>query len=663
VSQPDRSSYPSGRRRRGRGFLRPLAAAVPAALLITGLTAAGVAGAAAAAPAAAGQRGATAESIAHAGPAGPPGAAAHPDVVRASGAGHAPAAAGSAAPPVNDGYGPPSLQSAYKLPSTSAAGLGQTVAVIAAFNDPTAVADLAAYRAAWGQPACATATGAGCLTVVNQNGAPSPLPPAPPGGDDWTTPASAEVDTVSAVCPNCHIVLVEASSDAGSGLYVSVNVAANLGAKFIAADFSGLESGDDVSEDTQDFSHPGVVITAPGSDDGTPWYPASSPDVISVGGTTLTAAANARGWTETAWTDSAGTCSSYETKPAWQTYAGCLRRTTNDVAADGDPNTGVATYDSYSQGGWFETGGTSIAAAIIAAAYALAGPPAPGTNPASALYAHASSLFDVTSGGPRDGCNPLSLCTAGAGFDGPTGLGTPNGIAAFQPAFANGSSRLLAGQIVKAGQDLVSPSGQYTLTVQTGGNVVVTGNGCTIWSAGTTGSGNYLTMQTDGNLVIYTSAGKALWDSKTNGTGSANYLSLQNDGNAIVFTSAAKNVWAAGRANGSRLCTGGVLHAGQALYSPSEKYELTMQTDGNLVAYDGTKAIWASGTKGSGTADYLTMQADGNLVVYTSASKAVWASGTKGTGTANYLLVQDDGNVVVYTSAGKSAWASGTAGK
>ncbi len=193
--------------------------------------------------------------------------------------------------------------------------------------------------------------------------------------------------------------------------------------------------------------------------------------------------------------------------------------------------------------------------------------------------------------------------------------------------------------------------------------MVVSGNGCTIWSSGTSGTGNYLTMQTDGNLVVYSSAGKALWNSHTNGTGAADYLSLQNDGNAIVYTSAAKNVWAAGRANANRLCPGGILPAGQALYSPSEKYQLIMQGDGNLVAYDGTAAIWSSKTQGTGTANYLSMQDDGNLVVYTSAGSALWNSKTQGTGTANYLVMQDDGNVVVYTSNGSARWSSGTAGK
>ena len=222
---------------------------------------------------------------------------------------------------------------------------------------------------------------------------------------------------------------------------------------------------------------------------------------------------------------------------------------------------------------------------------------------------------------------------------------------------------LQAGQVLRAGQTMVSGGGQYTLAMQTDGNLVVYGNDCVIWASNTagTGSANYLAMQTDGNLVIYTSAGKPVWASNTAGTGSANYLAMQGDGNLVVYTNAGKSVWGAGRNNADQLCTNGVLHACQYLYSPSEQYRVIMQTDGNLVIYTSAgKALWASNTAGTGSANYLAMQGDGNLVVYTSAGKPVWASNTVGSGSANHLDMQNDGNLVVYTGAGKAAWASGT---
>jgi hypothetical protein len=219
---------------------------------------------------------------------------------------------------------------------------------------------------------------------------------------------------------------------------------------------------------------------------------------------------------------------------------------------------------------------------------------------------------------------------------------------------------LPAGQELKAGQDLLSPNGQYSLDMQTDGNLVVYGNGCVIWNSGTegTGSSNYLAMQTDGNLVVYTSAGTAVWNSGTEGTGSGNYLDMQSDGNLVVYNSAGTAVWNSGRSAADRLCTSADLHAGEFLYSPGGQYQLIMQTDGNLVVYDYGTAIWNSGTEGTGSSNYLAMQSDGNLVVYTSAGTAVWNSGTEGTGSGNYLAMQSDGNLVVYTSAGTAVWSS-----
>lgn len=152
--------------------------------------------------------------------------------------------------------------------------------------------------------------------------------------------------------------------------------------------------------------------------------------MISVGGTSLRSSGNSRGWTETVWGGSGSGCSAYDAKQSWQTDAGCRKRTATDVAAVADPDTGVAVYDTYQSGGWQVYGGTSASAPIIAATYALAGAPASGSYPASYLYAHASALHDVTSGS-NGSCGGSYLCTARSGYDGPTGLGTPNGLTAF----------------------------------------------------------------------------------------------------------------------------------------------------------------------------------------------------------------------------------------
>jgi subtilase family serine protease len=167
-----------------------------------------------------------------------------------------------------------------------------------------------------------------------------------------------------------------------------------------------------------------------------------------VGGTTLTQASNSRGWTESAWSGAGSGCSSYEAKPSWQTDTGCAKRTVADVSADADPNSGLGVYDTYNscgssstcdtlieeglvQGldGWAQVGGTSLSSPLIASVYALAGNTASITY-GSYPYSHTSSLFDVTSGS-NGSCGGSYLCTGAAGYDGPTGLGTPNGTGAF----------------------------------------------------------------------------------------------------------------------------------------------------------------------------------------------------------------------------------------
>ena len=336
------------------------------------------------------------------------------------------------AKPAGFGYGPPALQSAYSLPSATA-GVGETVAVVDAYNDPTAVSDLATYRSSWGLPACDTATGAGCLSVVNQNGASGPLP-RNSNASGWATEESLDVDMVSAICPNCHIYLVEANTPTVVNLGTGVNAAVSLGAEFVSNSYGGSQGKNDPTFDTNYYEHAGVAVTVSAGDSGYGVsYPAASQFVTSVGGTTLRkAAATARGWRETVWSGSGSGCAHVnEVKPSWQTDSGCANRTDNDVAAVANPSTGVAVYDTYDQFGWLEVGGTSVSSPIIASVYALAGPPAAGTFPSSYPYANTSALNDVTQGSDGFFCTPAYLCHAEVGYDGPTGLGTPNGTAAF----------------------------------------------------------------------------------------------------------------------------------------------------------------------------------------------------------------------------------------
>jgi hypothetical protein len=337
------------------------------------------------------------------------------------------------------GLTPANLQDAYELQSSDA-GFGQTVAVIDAYDDPNAEADLAVYRAQYGLPACTSASG--CFTKVDENGGTD----YPAANTAWAAEISLDLDMVSAICPNCRILLVEADSASITDLGTAVNTAVSMGARFVSNSYYGPEDSNNVTYDDTYFNHPGVAITAAAGDNGygNVSYPAASQYVTAVGGTTLTYDSSlVRDWSESAWDQTASGCSAYDAKPAWQTDTGCTDRTVADVAAVADPATGVAAYDSYNEAGWLVEGGTSVSAAIVAATYALAGTPATTGYPASYPYSYPGKLTNITTGS-NGTCSISYLCTAGTGYNGPTGLGTPAGDEAFS------STGTLTGEITSA---------------------------------------------------------------------------------------------------------------------------------------------------------------------------------------------------------------------
>ncbi|MEU8931228.1 S53 family peptidase [Streptomyces sp. NPDC048409] len=334
------------------------------------------------------------------------------------------------------GYGPSDIQSAYGLTSAAASdGSGETVAIVDAYDDPNAAADLATYRSHYGLSACTTSNG--CFKKVSQTGSTTSLPSADSG---WAGEESLDLDMVSATCPQCSILLVEAKSASDANLGTAVNEAVKLGAKFVSNSYGGSESSSDTSYDTSYYKHPGVAITASAGDEGYgAEYPAGSRYVTAVGGTALKTSSNSRGWTESVWktssTEGTGSgCSAYDAKPTWQTDTSCAKRMIADVSAVADPATGVSVYDSYGADGtgWNTYGGTSASSPIIASVYALAGTPAASDYPAQYPYAAAgtSALNDVTSGS-NGSCSTSYFCTARSGYDGPTGWGTPEGTGAF----------------------------------------------------------------------------------------------------------------------------------------------------------------------------------------------------------------------------------------
>jgi subtilase family serine protease len=322
------------------------------------------------------------------------------------------------------GLFPADLQDAYKLPSATA-GSGQTVAIVDAFNDPNAESDLATYRSQFGLPACTTANG--CFKKIDQNGG-TKFPRTDAG---WAAEISLDLDMVSAICPNCKITLVEASTNSFANLGAAENTAASQ-ANIISNSFGGGDASD--ASLGSFFNHPGHAITASSGDSGFGVeYPASSHFVTAVGGTSLTRASTARGWSETAWSGAGSGCSAFNTALTGQAgvNTGCANRAVADVSAVADPNTGVAVFDTVpiqGQSGWLVFGGTSVAAPVVASVYALAGNATTIDN--NFPYSHTASLFDVTSGS-NGTCSPTQLCTARTGWDGPTGLGTPNGSGAF----------------------------------------------------------------------------------------------------------------------------------------------------------------------------------------------------------------------------------------
>lgn len=359
---------------------------------------------------------------------------------------------GPKVPPVS--YGAAQLQNAYGLTSAAASmGANSTVAIVDAYDDPNAFSDLNTYRNHEGLEAigsCTVSDGhlsgtAPCFAKVNQDGVQGSYPTANRG---WAEEISLDLDMVSAICPKCDILLVEADSNFFSDLGESVNTAVGFAPVAIGNSYGGSEFSEESSYASTYYDHAGVAITASTGDEGYgAEFPAAASSVIGVGGTSLRQSTTAaRGWSETVWSGTGSGCSAYVGKPSWQKDGGCTNRTIGDVAADADPNTGVKVYDTYADPGWLVFGGTSVSAQIIAGVYGLVGG---GASDAEGLYLNGSTpisfggtnvnLNDVKSGsdGSCTGHGRFAdpslayLCTATIGYDGPTGMGTPSGTGAF----------------------------------------------------------------------------------------------------------------------------------------------------------------------------------------------------------------------------------------
>ena len=336
-----------------------------------------------------------------------------------------------------NGYSPAQFLKAYGLSGVApASSAPRIIAIVDSNDDPNIASDLATYSSTYGLPQLPTCTAAvnaskvACFKKVNQTGATTKLPSQDAG---WALEISLDVETAHAICQNCSILLVEANSPTYANLAAAENEAVALGATVVSNSYGGSEFSGETSYDSA-FNHPGVAIVASAGDSGYGVeYPAASRYVTAVGGTSLYLNSNGTYNSEVVWSGTGSGCSAFETKQLWQTDTGCAKRTVADVSADADPNTGAAVYDSvkyYGQHGWWQVGGTSLASPLIAATYALSGNTSGAANQLPYTLKSSSDLHDVTSGS-NGSCGGSYLCTAKAAYDGPTGLGTPNGPNAF----------------------------------------------------------------------------------------------------------------------------------------------------------------------------------------------------------------------------------------
>jgi Subtilase family len=339
------------------------------------------------------------------------------------------------------GLGPNDIHAAYSLPDAGVAR--QTIAVVGAYDDPAVASDLKTYLSSFGLSPCTSSHG--CFRKVNQQGNPGPLPGPDPTGGTWNTEAALGTEVARGVCQSCSILLVEADAADKSDISAAVATAARLGAQVVEVSSSPPEQPGDASAYGADYAHPGTVVVAATGDDGYTGgitFPAALPGVIAVGGTHLSLDAHGRYASETAWNAGGSGCSLYTPGPAWQAAlaasVGCgSKRAVADIAAVADPGALVFITGAPGTpgGAWYEAGGTSLSAPIVAGAIGLAG--GGGGSAAQRLYERARSepevFHDVTSGSTQ-GCSGQPICAARRGYDGPTGLGTPNGLAAFLPS-------------------------------------------------------------------------------------------------------------------------------------------------------------------------------------------------------------------------------------
>ena len=312
---------------------------------------------------------------------------------------------------VPTGKSPTQIRHAYGFDQLTATGAGQKIVIIDAYGSPTLQADLNAFNTYYGLPATT-------VTVAYATGKPTA------NDSGWALETALDVEWAHAIAPGAAIILVVAKSSSFTDLIAAVNYANTLGAKQVSMSWGGNEFPSETGYDS--IFLPSITYTASSGDSGAGViWPAASPNVVAVGGTTLNTDAAGNVLSQSAWSGSGGGVSAYESVPTFQSGwipSGSTKRGVPDVAYDADPTTGVSV--NYN-GGWMTIGGTSIGAPQWAGLSALfnSGRPPSAANTNALLYSLATKSYstyysDVVNG--NDGGN-----SAGAGYDYVTGLGSP----------------------------------------------------------------------------------------------------------------------------------------------------------------------------------------------------------------------------------------------
>ncbi|WP_105132495.1 protease pro-enzyme activation domain-containing protein [Burkholderia sp. BE12] len=597
----------------------------------------------------------------------------HPNFVRASNAGAVPRASTSPiTSAVTVGHNPTAFPGIYSVGSAPTAG-NTTVGIIAEGDVTQPVIDLATFESN------------NHLSAVPVSVIHAGLPSADTGSSvEWSLDSQAIVGMSGGVR---QLNFYVASSFAWSDMALAINRAVSDNtARVINMSIGGCENWAPTATIDTLFElavAQGQTFSVSSGDSGSVaygctgtsvQYPASSPYVVSVGGTTLYTNGNGSYAGETAWDSSGGGSSGFEPIPSWQSNVPALKgrafRGLPDLAFDADPNSGASVIVN----GQFETvGGTSLSAPLFAATWArlLSGSCATSLGfAAPTIYSAQSTIGSIF----RDITNGSNgAYSAGSGWDFVTGWGSPN-VSVLYSAICAPTAPIYGGVInggtmLKPGQVVYSASQSHELAMQDDGNLVLYNatNGAAVWSSGTYGNaGANAVFQTDGNFVVYSASGTALWFSSTNGASYDQYLAVQDDGNMVIyrsyfpiFATSTATTGLASSSSGPAVWKGGVaISNGQSFTSGNGANVLVMQGDGNLVLLRQGTPVWNSGTVGHSGASAV-MQGDGNLVIYSAAGAPLWNSGTGGnSGAAVY--VQDDGNVVIYTQAPR--WSTNTSG-